>query len=85
MRYFFYRKPFTTEKTAVIVDENSSRVILFPTAGRNYYSIDKSTWISYYKDVKLYPPEGDQPIFEICENQFKKFKEKGVIPTNWDW
>lgn len=85
MRYFFYSKN-GGEKTIIIVDESSHSVKLYPSENRVWYAHEKSSWLDYHKRMKeSHVPPGEPPIFEICENQFKKFKEKGIIPENWDW
>jgi hypothetical protein len=85
VRYFFYRNENRpSEYTVIIVDENRSCVTLFPD--RSNYSMHKSDWLDYYRGKKEHPESyTDRFIFEICENQFKKFKNHGVMPINWDW
>ena len=83
MRYFYYtNENRKTESTVIIIDENSSRVTLFPP--RTNYSMYRSDWLDYYKGKKN-NPSSDRLIFEICENQFRKFRDRGVTPINWDW
>ncbi len=83
MRYFFYTKGWTTpaEATVIIVDENSELVTLHPPRGGGY-SHSRSTWMEYFDGLN---EEGRKTtMFEICENQFKKFAEKGIMPENHD-
>ena len=84
MRYFYYTNTNNDESTVIIIDENRSCVTLFPD--RSKYSMHKGDWLDYYRGKKENPESyRDGLIFEICENQFKKFKDHGVKPINWDW
>ena len=85
MRYFYYiNESRPTEQTVIIIDENRSCITLFPD--RTHYSMQKNDWLGYYRQKKESPDYyKERIIFEICENQFKKFKEQGVKPINWDW
>lgn len=81
MKYFYYTNENNNTSTVIIVDENSDVVTLFPQ--RTNYSFHKYDWISYYNQKRT--DNGRSLMFEICENQFKKFKEHGTVPLNWDW
>ena len=91
MRYFFHIKYSNSNTsysanllTVIIVDEKSNAVKLFP--GRVSYSDEKSVWLTYYNKQKLYHiNKEDAEIYKICENQYKKFVDKGIVPINWDW
>ncbi len=84
MRYFVYkRSSFPGDDTVVIIDESSKLVKTVPNRGASY-SQSKDTWLDYYNSNRSKEVDG-AIIFEICENQFKKFIEQNVIPTNWDW
>ena len=81
MRYFYYING-PNKATVVIADENNDRVTLFPPERVNHCSTRKSDWIDYYNGL-------DEDcrktiMFEICENQYKKFAETGRVPDNHD-
>jgi hypothetical protein len=80
VRYFYYTNERTKISTVIIVDERSEEVSLFPTEGRNDYSTLRDSWLRHYERL-----DDRKFMFEICENQFKKFVEKGIVPENWDW
>jgi hypothetical protein len=82
MRYFYYTNQLTKISTAIIVDELSEEVSFFPTEGRNGFSTLIESWINYYERRCAAERKF---MFEICENQFKKFVERGIVPENWDW
>ena len=64
----------------VIVNESSDNVTLHPHP--NNCSIRKSDWLCYYDNLD---EEGRRTIvYEICENQFRKFDETGVTPESHD-
>jgi hypothetical protein len=80
VRYFFYTN-FKKESTIVIIDE-SITVKFFPNVnGEGEFSLRKSDWIAFYAVRK----RNKYDVFEICENQYKKFVEKGIKPEDWDW
>lgn len=81
MRYFFYTDSVST---VIIVDEKAGNVMFYPERGYRYSS-DKQCWMDYYSRRKEEGGNNKQPMFEICENQFKKFKELSITPQNWDW
>ena len=82
MRYFFYTELHRSNKssTIIIVDENPSTVKLFPDHLHGF-SKRKQDWLGFYDARKKHKSD----IFEICENQYKKFVEKGIKPEDWDW
>ncbi len=81
MRYFFYTRPYDDrEQTVIIIREPSSQIETFPL--RYGYSISKAEWLGYYNGEKAMKSGN---IFEICHNQFLKFKEQGITPMNWDY
>jgi hypothetical protein len=86
VRYFCYIKKYPAESTVVIVDESDERVTLFPD--RTGYSYRKQAWLDCYtRECGRRNDEDDDEeikIYEICENQFKKFAEKGIVPENWE-
>lgn len=69
--------------TAVIINENDANVILLPH--REAWTKSKDTWRFLRQRKKDNPPTDGDEVFEICENQFRKFKEQGIIPINVDW
>ena len=81
MRYFFYiNRP--DRRTVVIADENKDRVELYPPERANDCSARKSDWLDYYNSLD---EDGRKTtMFEICENQYKKFAETGRVPDNHD-
>jgi hypothetical protein len=81
MRYFYYTNTYTGISTVIIFDENSVHVTLYPERPEGY-SRYKCDWLNYYENLS---PEEKKCMYEICENQFRKFKEHGTIPNNWDW
>jgi hypothetical protein len=82
VRYFYYTNENTGLSTVVIVDESSDRVTLYPEEGRTNYSHSKSDWLCHHRNLDA---NGRKNMYEICENQFKKFKEQKIVPVNWDW
>ena len=82
MRYFFYILQVCDERTVIIVDGGSDVTTTFPNRG--HYSKSKKDWLDYYQYIKDSNDVADGNIYEICENQFKKFAEKGVVPENWN-
>ena len=80
MRYFFYING--NQLTAVKVDENSDIVKLCPPERTIICSLFKSDWLSYYNGIPQHLKETS--MFEICENQYKKFVEKGITPLCHD-
>lgn len=66
-----------------MIDESSDYIKLYPEEDWNAgYSHYKYNWVRYYERCKQ---DTIKQVFEICENQFKKFKENGIIPMDWDW
>lgn len=82
MRYFYYTNDNTGLSTVVIVDETADLVTLYPEEGRLNYSHNTRDWLGHYKCLDT---AGKRNMYEICENQFKKFKEQKIVPVNWDW
>jgi hypothetical protein len=82
VRYFYYTNENTGISTVVIVDERSDRVTLWPEEGRTNYSHSKSDWLQHYGGLNV---NGRKNMYQICENQFKKFRDRGTVPDNWDW
>ena len=81
MRYFFYTDGTSGLKsTVIIIDENSPTIRLFPDHLHGF-SKRKQDWLGFYDARKKHKSD----IFEICENQYKKFVEKGIKPEDWDW
>lgn len=81
MRYFLYivhqNKPI-----GIVVDENADRVRVYPPERMGHCSEWKSEWLDYYDNLNQ---NGRiECMFEVCENQFKKFAEKGEIPECHD-
>jgi len=85
MRYFFYTSSNDKDSnTVIIIDENSNQVKLSPHRSWGY-SIHKHDWIEFYDTHRRKSKSFSSKIFEICENQYKKFVEKGIKPEDWDW
>jgi hypothetical protein len=81
VRYFFYaNSPGKT--TAVVVDEGSEFVTLFPPERINNCSTRKGDWLDYYRGLD--EESRKTTMFEICKNQFRKFVETGVTPDCHD-
>ena len=83
MRYLFFISE-SGKETALAIDEAKCTVEPYPLEGRESFSRDAELWLWHYKDFKdnKFSPHR---IFEICENQFNKFKNQGVKPENWDF
>ncbi len=88
MRYLFYKEIAGRKHDTVIILDDSDRATTFPDRGRTY-STYKSDWLDFYNRKRNNSSQilRDDNIltFEICENQFNKFKEQGIIPINWDY
>ena len=65
-----------------MINESANSVTLFPYRGTGNYSLNKDDWMNYYARMK---EDHHELMFEICENQAKKFTEQGIMPQNWDW
>ena len=85
MRYFYYTAELTSKSTIIIVDEKSDVVKLFP--GRVGYSNEKYVWLNHYEGLKIGCNKdcNRDLMYEICENQYKKFVATGAVPIDWDW
>jgi hypothetical protein len=80
IRYFFYS--YNYKRYVVIFDEKCSDIKIFPDDPTIDFSRSKSVWMGYYESEK----SSKKPkMFEICENQFKKYQLYRTVPENWDW
>jgi hypothetical protein len=81
VRYFYYLANHA-RRFAVVVDEDSESVTFHPHQRTGSCSVRKADWLDYYAGLN---EEGRKTsMFEICENQFKKFAIGGVEPENHD-
>ena len=76
MRYFVTK--YDRAVYVVIVNTELDFVTFYPHT--TYLRKETSFWLHYYNNRLDY----DNGVFEICENQFNKFKDKGVLPINYD-
>ena len=80
MRYFCYIENGNKTKTTVIKMNETAFVEFYPE--RAGWTCSKSYLLSLYEISKR--STNDWKMFEICENQFNKFKNKGITPENWE-
>ena len=73
----------TDTSTAIIIDEETNKIQSYPAFNANT-SLSKSLWLSFYRDETTQIRRNPR-IFQMCENQFKKFRDKGITPMNFDW
>ena len=79
IKYYFYSP---NGSAVVIFDETCFDVRIFPESESRNFSKSKDVWRDYYKSEK----DSKKPkMFEICENQFQKYKLHRTVPENWDW
>ena len=64
--------------TVVIINDG---IVKF-SPDRPEWGHSESGWMRLYRNEKL---KKCPAMFEICENQTKKFMEKGIVPMNFDW
>ena len=79
IKYYFY---VPNGSRIVIFDESCADVKLFPEDSDRNFSVSKSVWMDYYKGEK---DSRGPKMFEICENQFQKYKLHRTVPENWDY
>lgn len=86
MRYFFYVKEDGSNGTIIKVDDNKGLVKMFPDRhlSPNYWGDDKIGWMRYYEGRKSKNIAYTAQMFEICENQAKKFMERSIVPMDFD-
>ena len=79
MRYFFYTVPNRNKQCVISLDEEMLMVKMIPAI---CYPLSAAKVLQLRKDQRHLP---DARMFEICENQFKKYRDSGIKPTNFDW
>lgn len=68
------------KQCVVMIDDTSLYVIAYyPQIA---VSLSKNKVLQLHKDQRGLPKSR---MFEICENQFKKYRDAGIMPQNWDW